>query len=145
MTSFQRILVATDGSEASLKAARLAVALAARHGSELLVAHIVDDEVVKEFCRVLGKDEKAARQTFVDNGHKYIGEIERLAEQSSVAVRGLVEHGAPHEAILKLAEKEKADLVVMGKIGRRGLRRALAGSVTRRVIDLAEVPVLVVK
>lgn len=145
MNSFQRILVATDGSEASLKAARMAIAVASRHGAELLVAHVVDDEVVKEFCRTLGKDEKAARQSFVENGKKYVGEIEKLAEQSSVAVRGLVEHGAPHEAILKLAEKEKADLVVMGKIGRRGLRRALAGSVTRRVIDLAEVPVLVVK
>jgi len=145
MNSFQRILVATDGSEASLKAARMAIAVASRHGAELLVVHVVDDEVVKEFCRALGKDEKGARQTFVDNGRKYVTEIEKLAEQSSLAVRGVVEHGTPHEAILKLAEKEKADLVVMGKIGRRGLRRALAGSVTRRVIDLAEIPVLVVK
>jgi nucleotide-binding universal stress UspA family protein len=145
MNSLQRILLATDGSEGSLKAARMAIAVASRHGAELLIVHVVDDEVVKEFCRALGKDEKAARQTFIDTGHKYVTEIEKLAEQGSVAARGLVEHGAPHEAILKLAEKEKADLVVMGKIGRRGVRRALAGSVTRRVIDLAEVPVLVVR
>jgi nucleotide-binding universal stress UspA family protein len=145
MNSFKRIVVATDGSEASLKAARMAIGVASRDGAELLVVHVVDDEVVKEFCRALGKNEKEARQTFADNGRKYVSEIEKLAQQNSVAVRGAVEHGAPHETILKLAEREKADLVVMGKIGRRGLRRALAGSVTRRVIDLAEIPVLVVK
>jgi nucleotide-binding universal stress UspA family protein len=40
MNSFRKILVATDGSEVSLKAARMAVALAARHGAELLVVHV---------------------------------------------------------------------------------------------------------
>jgi len=135
MNSFSKILVATDGSEVSLKAARMAVALAARYGAELLVAHVVDDEV----------DEKETRQALSENARKYVTEIERLAQQSSVAIRAVVEHGTPHEAILKLADREKADLLVMGKTGRRGLRRALAGSVTRRVIDLAEIPVLVVK
>ncbi len=145
MNSFRKILVATDGSEASLKAARLAVAIAARNGAELLVAHIVDDEVVKELARALRKAEEDARSAMSDSAQKYVAEIEKLARQSSVASRAVVEHGAPHEALLKLADKEKADLLVMGKTGRRGLRRALAGSVTRRVIDLAEIPVLVVK
>jgi nucleotide-binding universal stress UspA family protein len=145
MNSFHTILAATDGSESSLKAARMAVALAARHGAELVVVHIVDDEVVRELSRALTKDEKEARQAMAANGQKYVAEIEKLAQQSSVTVRGLVEHGNPYEAILKLANREKGDLIVMGKTGRRGLRRALAGSVTRRVIDLAEAPVLVVK
>ena len=145
MNSFSKILVATDGSEVSLKAARMAVALAARYGAELLVAHVVDDEVVRELGRALPRDEKETRQALSENARKYVTEIERLAQQSSVAIRAVVEHGTPHEAILKLADREKADLLVMGKTGRRGLRRTLAGSVTRRVIDLAEIPVLVVK
>jgi nucleotide-binding universal stress UspA family protein len=145
MNSFHKILVATDGSEASLKAARTAIAVAAQPGSELLVAHVVDDEVVKDLARALGKDEKDARSALTDSARKYVAEIEKLAQPSSVACRGIIEHGTPYEAILKLAEREKVDLVVMGKTGRRGLRRALAGSVTRRVIDLAETSVLVVK
>jgi nucleotide-binding universal stress UspA family protein len=145
MNSFRKILVATDGSDASLKAARTAIALAAQPGSELVVVHIVDDEVVKDLARALGKDEKDARSAITDSARKYLAEIERLAQQSSVACRGVVEHGTPYDAILNLAEGEKVDLVVMGKTGRRGLRRALAGSVTRRVIDLAETSVLVVR
>ena len=145
MNSFRKILVATDGSEASSKAARTAIPLAMRPGSELLAVHVVDDEVVKDLARALGKDESDARSAMIESARKYIAEIEKLSQQSSVACRGVVEHGTPYEAILKLAEKEKVDLVVMGKTGRRGLRRALAGSVTRRVIDLAETSVLVVK
>ncbi len=145
MDSFHRILVATDGSEGSLKAARMAVALASQYAAELLIAHVVDDEVVKEFCRALGKDENEARRNLAESAQKCVAEIEKLARQSSVTTKSIVEHGSPHEKILKLADREKADLVVMGKTGRRGLRRALAGSVTRRVIDLAEIPVLVVK
>ncbi len=145
MDSLRRILVATDGSEASLKAARIAISLAVKFQAELLVAHVVDDEVVKEICRALGKQDREARQSLDENARKYVAEIETLARQSSLSVKPMVEHGTPHEAILRLADKEKADLLVMGKTGRRGLRRALAGSVTRRVIDLAEIPVLVVK
>lgn len=145
MNSFRKILVATDGSEVSLKAARVAVATAAQKGAELVVVHIVDDEVVKELARALAKGEEDARSAMCDSGQKYVAEIEKLAQHNSVACTGIVEHGTPHEAILSLAKREKADLVVMGKTGRRGLRRALAGSVTRRVIDLAEIPVLVVK
>jgi nucleotide-binding universal stress UspA family protein len=145
MSLFRRMLVAIDGSEGSLKAAKIAIALASQQGAELLAAHVVDDEVVREFCRGLAKDEKETRQNLTANGRKYIAEIEKLGAQSSVGVRGLVEYGTPHEVLLKLAEKEKIDLLVIGKIGRRGLRRVLAGSVTRRVIDLADIPVLVVK
>jgi nucleotide-binding universal stress UspA family protein len=143
--SFRKILVATDGSEGSLKAARTAISMAAQNRGELLAAHVVDDEIVKEFCRTINKEEREARKTLSANASKYIAEIERLAAQSSVPVRGIIEHGTPHEEILKLAEKEAVDLVVMGKTGRRGARRVFAGSVTRRVIDLANIPVLVVK
>ncbi len=145
METFHRIMIATDGSEASLKAARTALALAMRLGAELLVAHVVDDEVVKEISRALAKDEKDARQIMCDKAERYLSEVQNIANQNSIAAPGRIAYGAPHEALLKIAENEKADLLVMGKTGRRGVRRALAGSVTRRVIDLAEIPVLVVK
>lgn len=145
METFRRIMVATDGSDVSLKAARTAVTLAMRLGADLLVAHVVDDEVVKEISRALAKDEKDARQIMCDKAERYITEVKNIANQNSVAAAGRIEYGAPHEALLRIAEKENRDLLVMGKTGRRGLRRALAGSVTRRVIDLAEIPILVVK
>jgi len=145
METFRRIMVATDGSDVSLKAARAAVTLAMRLGPDLLVAHVVDDEVVKEISRALARDEKSARQIMCEKAERYLAEVQNIAKQNSVAAVGRIEYGAPHEVLLRIAERENRDLLVMGKTGRRGLRRALAGSVTRRVIDLAEIPILVVK
>jgi nucleotide-binding universal stress UspA family protein len=50
----------------------------------------------------------------------------------------------PDEIILSEAERLQVDLIVMGKIGRKGHRRSLLGSVTERVLDAADLPILVV-
>ncbi len=140
----RKIMIATDGSEPSMRAAETAIEIAHHYGAALLAVHVVDEEVLREFCRVLGKDEAQARETLAADAEKYLQEIRALAEHK-VSIATAVEHGTPPEALLRIAQKENVDLIVMGKIGRRGPRRILMGSVTQRVIDLAEVPVLVVK
>jgi nucleotide-binding universal stress UspA family protein len=62
----------------------------------------------------------------------------------SVEISGLLLTGNPWEEIVKAAEREKADLVVMGTHGRRGVSRALLGSVAEQVLRTSSVPVLVV-
>ena len=57
----------------------------------------------------------------------------------------LIEEGIPHEAIIKEAASWGADLVVLGKLGRRGISHIVLGSVAERVIEFSEMPVLVVK
>ncbi len=142
---FRKILVATDGSEPSMRAAEMAIEIANHYGgAELLAVHVVDEDVLREFCRSLGKSEQDARDTLAADAQKYLQEIRNLAEHKAKASTA-VEHGTPHEVLLDVARREKVDLIVMGKVGRRGPRRVLMGSVTQRVIDLAEVPVLVVK
>jgi nucleotide-binding universal stress UspA family protein len=141
---FRKIMVATDGSEPSMRAAAMAIEMAQNYGAELLAVHVVDEEVLRTFCRALGKDEQQARETLSADAEKYLQEIRNLAEHK-VSVATMVEHGTPHETLLRIAQKQQVDLIVMGKIGRRGPRRVLMGSVTERVIDLSEIPVLVVK
>ncbi len=142
--AFHKIMVATDGSEPSIRAAVMAIELAHNFGAELLAVHVVDEELLREFCRSLGKDEKQARETLTTDAEKYLHEIRNLAK-NEVKTATMVEYGTPHEALLRVAQREKVNLIVMGKVGRRGPRRVLTGSVTQRVIDLAEIPVLVVK
>lgn len=141
---FRKILVATDGSAPAMRAAEMAIEIANHYGAELLAVHVVDEDVLREFCRSLGKGEQDVRDTLAADAQKYLQEIRNLAEHKAKASTA-VEHGTPHEVLLDVARKEKVDLIVMGKVGRRGPRRVLMGSVTQRVIDLAEVPVLVVK
>jgi nucleotide-binding universal stress UspA family protein len=64
--------------------------------------------------------------------------------QSGVLVSITIKEGAPHEVIIDEAVSWGADLIVMGKLGKRGVSRILLGSVAERVIEFANLPVLLV-
>ena len=55
-----------------------------------------------------------------------------------------IKEGIPHEVIIDEAVSWGADLIVMGKLGKRGVSRILLGSVAERVIEFADLPVLLV-
>jgi len=141
----RKILLATDGSQSSIEAARVAVGVARTHSAELIVLHVVDDQILEELSRFSQKTDKEAGKTLEENGWNYLQAVEKMAQEHWVRTTLELRHGAPHEVLLDMVKKEEVDLIIMGKIGRRGPRRVLTGSVTQRVIDLSEVPVLVVK
>lgn len=141
----RKILVATDGSQSSLEAVRIAVGLARSHNAELIGLHVVDDQILEELSRFSQQSYDETRKVLQENGWSYLQEVEKLAQEHWVRTTLELRHGTPHEVLLDVARQEKVDLIIMGKIGRRGPRRVLTGSVTQRVVDLAEVPVLVVK
>jgi nucleotide-binding universal stress UspA family protein len=142
---FHKILVATDGSPSSLKAARLAAELAHTYDAELIALHVVEEDMLPDLRRFSGKSARDARELLSEEGRKYLRDVEKIAQEQWVKTVPEVRSGIPHEVLLDLAAKERVDLVVMGTVGRRGPRRRLMGSVTQRVIDSSEVPVLVVK
>src|SRR5439155_13800022 len=75
-------------------------------------------------------------------------ELERWAaeaKQNGVTARTVVRTGTAHQEIVDLAADERADLVVMGTHGRRGVSRVFLGSVADRVIRLAPCPLLTVR
>jgi hypothetical protein len=74
-----------------------------------------------------------------------IKDLKELSAKEGVSVTGLIYSGKPYEAIITTAKEKKADLIVVGSHGRSGIDRLLMGSVTERVIGLAECAVLVVK
>jgi nucleotide-binding universal stress UspA family protein len=142
---FRKILVATDGSPSSLKAARLAAELAHTYDAELIALHVVEEDMLPDLRRLSGKSARDARQLLSEEGRRYLRDVERVAQEQWVKTVSELRSGIPPEVLLDLAAKERVDLVVMGTVGRRGPRRRLTGSVTQRVIESSEVPVLVVK
>lgn len=139
-----RILVPVDGSECSRHAAEHAVALAGVHGAEIVLLHVVDEQVVEELAQRGSDDGLRARERLLENGQVYLRDVARLATEHGVTHREEITEGDPCAAICDTADRVGADLVVMGRIGRRGARRILMGSITRRVIESGHVPVLVV-
>lgn len=138
---YDAVLLATDGSTPARDALDQAAALARAEGATLHVLSVVDEGDLDLFSsgELTAVDELlrgAAEDAVVDAA-------ERAADAGVDAVRA-VRVGIPHREIVDHAVDVGADVVVVGSHGRRGLSRALLGSVAARVVRGSPVPVLVV-
>ncbi len=144
MPAIRKILVPIDGSAASLAAHRLALDLAGAYGAEVVLLYVVDSSVLDEISRLSGQERPRLVHDMEESGKTLLATLSREAQTQAVKAILDLQHGMPDEIILQEAARHQADLIVMGKIGRKGHRRSLVGSVTERVLEAAELPVLVV-
>ena len=143
---FQQILVATDGSEPSLKAVETALRIAeACPSQKMTLLYVVDKLVVRELVRFGKHSENEVEAELEEQGRRHLESARKDAERRGVATQCLTQKGDPFEEVVATANELSADLIVMGHTGRRGTDRVLIGSVTQRVLDYASCPVLVVK
>jgi nucleotide-binding universal stress UspA family protein len=142
---FQRILAPTDGSQPALQAGKMAVRLAALHKSALTFVFVVDDSVAAELAGSSKKDVKQVESELELSGQHSLDYLCRLASEAGLTAEQVIRTGDPCDEITRLAREQKTDLIVIGQVGSRGLRRVLIGCVTERVIEYADCPVLVVK
>ena len=77
-----------------------------------------------------------------DEAIKYVAE---QAKRDGVNVRKWIMEGQPAKEILRLAEEQSVDLIVMGTLGRSGIEKFLLGSVADKVIRGSSIPVMVVR
>jgi len=122
---YRSILVGIDGSEHSYRAAAESVEIAKRRGSSLIVVSAIRSE-----------SEAADAKASVDR-------VAEMAQKEGVQVEVLTPVGRPHDVIAEIAGGRGVDLIVMGAYGKTGLRKALMGSSTEKVIGLAKCSVLV--
>jgi nucleotide-binding universal stress UspA family protein len=147
---FERILVAVDGSDNAVRAAKVAVTLAEKFNAELIICHAIQTPF-RSFAQNgiavptnLLNDYLAAARGDAKNT---VDKVTRLAEIDRVkAVRVIQENVfSVVEAIVNLAEKRKVDLIVIGTRGQSGFKKLLMGSVSSGVLSHAACPVLVVR
>ena len=141
--TIKKILIPTDGSDHSIRAAEYGISIAKTHDAQITVVFVLDDVVVDRFTKVTER-EGVERELKAD-GQRYINYILGLAEKDGVKATSLIAKGRPFEQIVHLANGLEMDLIVMGTYGGRGAERILLGSVAERVIEYAHCPVLVVK
>jgi nucleotide-binding universal stress UspA family protein len=134
------ILVAFDGSEQSQKAFDLGLEIAAKFNSKLLVMGIVrlpEPAISVEIDAMLDRGKTHFAEEFALLGEK--------AKELNVQFETLVEVGHPAEHVLRYAEDNHADMIVMGRRGLNRATRFILGSVSERVMRYAHCPVTVVK
>ena len=143
---FKKIMVATDGSEASMRAAELAVELARLSSGLITAIYVVDINRLAHLPGYTAFPSLGSRlmRLMLREGEEATSEIEHLACNASVPFNRIVAKGNPGEEILRKAYESNSDLVVLGRIGRSGLERMMLGSVAEKVVRHARIPVLIV-
>lgn len=143
MEKVKRILIPTDGSDCSLRAAAFGISLAKILGAEIFAIYAVDIIILEELKK--GAEEKDIEKELKEKGERYLNYVIKLAEKEGLKAEAILAKGEPYDQIVHNAKTNGVDLIVMGTYGRRGTKRILIGSVTARVIEYAPCPVLVIK
>jgi nucleotide-binding universal stress UspA family protein len=142
-----KILLATDGSEEASLAARTAVDLADKTGSELHVAFVLRTQDVPDYDTMSFDIEKPHEEEIRQMGQRLLDEQVRQVEEAGGTVAGAHFRmmARPERGILAIGEDVGAGLIVLGSRGLGGVKRALMGSVSDSVVRHAHCPVLVVR
>lgn len=146
---YQRILVATDGSNLSKKAVNSAIALAALMSAELVALKVIPRYPQSYFEGGLalqaGEVSRVEKQ-WADDAQAVVDAVQKSAQAKGVKTKALtVKSDLVSDAVIAAAKKHKCDLVVMASHGRRGIKRLLLGSETQQVLTHSHVPVLVLR
>lgn len=144
--AYRRILVATDGSEAANRGLREALRLAKEGGAQLFILHVVNEYYA--YAVLDGPAPVDVVPALRDSGKKVLAKAAATAAKQGVKAKTVLREtvgGGAAEAIVREAKKQRADLVVLGTHGRRGVRRLVLGSDAEQVVRGSPVPVLLVR
>jgi nucleotide-binding universal stress UspA family protein len=138
---FENILVAVDGSKHSDDAFSIAMDMAQKYGSQLLVLHVFQGGTGSGTLVSPGfeDDMRSIWQQILDS---YEAKVKERRLQN---VRMLLQEGDAAQRIMETANEEKCGLLLIGSRGRGGFKELLLGSVSHKVTNHADCPVLVVK
>jgi nucleotide-binding universal stress UspA family protein len=142
----RRVLHPTDFSRASAAAFTRAVAEARASKASLLVVHVLAPVIPMSGDGYVSPSvheqmTEAARAW----GQRQLNRLLARARRAHVRARGMLLEGVTHEQIVRIAKRQRADLVVIGTHGRTGMARFFLGSVAARVTATAPCPVLTVR
>ena len=135
-------LVAVDGSPESAKAADRAVELANKLGAQLLIVTVEDP---RGLALPPPKSKGTGRRGLPTAADIVEREWRRAKDEGVSASSAVLEALDPAQEIVRYAEAQGAEMIVVGSRGLTGIRRVLLGSVASKVVALAHCPVLVVR
>lgn len=145
MKRFNTILLATDFSDTSRKAAEYALDMARTFEADLLVLHVINEPVDLRgfyaphisFEQLEKEIESGATRMLESFCKELFGDYNRFEPALTT--------GVPFEEILRMAKERAADLIVIGTHGRTGLDHLIFGSTAERVVRSALCPVLTIR
>ena len=154
---YKKILYPTDFSETAELALNQVKAFRTLKAEEVILLHVIDENDIKKkdiFSLLLGvaglnksveEFENELKNKLIEEAKSKMESIKKELEDIGYKVKDIVVVGVPYKEIVKIAEDEGVDIIIMGSHGKTNLRDILLGSVTENVIKKSNKPVLVVK
>jgi len=137
--AWKKLLVATDGSVYSEAAAQRVIEISRQYHSTLKALSVVD--VTVEF--MIRAQE--VYESLLAKAKEFTDVIKKKALLAGIEADSIVRDGEVYKVIIDVAKEYQADMIVMGSLGRTGIKRLLMGSTAERVLGNASYPVLIVK
>ena len=137
-----KILVAIDGSDASMDAADYTIPISKEYNAELYALHVIRADV-----DLFGPHETSEFMTRMRNeGEKYLNKVKLNANEKNIQIKTeIISSINIAGGIVDYAEENNINLIVIGTRGRSGFKKLLLGSVASHVVTYAHCPVMVVK
>jgi nucleotide-binding universal stress UspA family protein len=138
---YKKILLASDGSDHSKRAAENAIHIAkCSQDSTIEVVYVVDhDRVKSDVLKNWNSNELG------DTRVERMKTVEKIAKEAGVSYKLTILHGEPGPTIVEYINKIEFDIVIIGSRGLNGLQEFVLGSVSHKVAKRANCPVLIVK
>jgi nucleotide-binding universal stress UspA family protein len=144
---FKTILLPTDGSPLSEKAAATAVQFAQLNGAKIVAVSVVQPFPLSAFGdggAVL--DAGLYEQQMQEAAQQNIDKVAALAQAANVPFEGVTAVSvSPYEEIVATATKKNCDIILMASHGRTGLNKLFLGSETQKVLAHTNLPVMVLR
>lgn len=138
---YDKILVATDGSEQAEPAVEHALNLAETFDAELHAIYVVETEATYILTVGLGEKEMAE---YEDYGKEVVADVVERAEQRNLDGVGVVKTGKIAQEVVDYAEDEDIDNVIVAERGRGAIEKYL-GSNAEKIVRMCTVPVTVIR
>jgi nucleotide-binding universal stress UspA family protein len=151
---FSRILLPYDGKEMSDIALEEAVKFARQLGSKITILYVIDERYSRPSAIMsfigekaeLSETKKELRRILTSAAATMLGERLKRLSESGLKAEIKVSFGTPSEEILKLADSKEFDIIIMGSRSLKRFKKIRAlGSVARRVSELSETPMMLVR
>ena len=144
---FTNIMIATDNSETARKAVNTAITIAKLNNAKLYAVHVIAPGEVPVTQHDPRDPEwrKQMRENLEAQGRESTAYVVTSGKIENIAVEPIILEGNPADEIVNFAEKNEIDLIVIGTLGKTGIKRFLLGSVAENVVRHSKKTVLVVR
>jgi nucleotide-binding universal stress UspA family protein len=140
----RNILVSTDFSDFSATAVEYASSFALLYGAKIHLVHVIESGAVMGVPNIELNAAAVTRES-EESAQEEMRKFVYWKLKNNTNLEQVILHGEPHREIVRYAQENEIDLIVVATHGRTGLAHMLLGSVAEKVVRLSPVPVLAVK